>query len=185
MYRGSHLSSQDGFLLTELTQVNHLSSALIVSLRPFYSPKYALCDKLIYYFISSLCIFLLKTKLCNGKLRKYSSLKDSFMLILCMWLFCLHIYTTLTVCLVITGARRGCQISWAWRSVWWWAAVWVLGAKAGSSARAMSAPKDWAISSTEKHFFLKKKCKWKFKKKVGRLYLWWTQVSLGFIPAAS
>jgi hypothetical protein len=74
-------------------------------------------------------------------------------LFLRIWVFCLHICMhTVCVCLVLTEARQGYQIScnWSYRQVW--AAMWLLGIEPKSSRKAGSALNIWDLSPVPDFF---------------------------------
>lgn len=80
-----------------------------------------ICWALLFplYFTALCCLSYLIAH-CIFTYIKDSVFKD--LLILCVWMFCLHVCT----CLVPMGARRGHQIPWKWSSQMWWASAWVL-----------------------------------------------------------
>jgi hypothetical protein len=82
---------------------------------------------------------------------------DDQYILLRFYLFVLSYFTCLGVlptylCMyhmnawILAELRRGLQTPWNSCYGWLWATMWVLGIKPGSSARATSVPKDWAIS---------------------------------------
>lgn len=75
--------------------------------------------------------------------------KDAFILILCVWIFCLHVYLCI-MWMQILWPRRGSQMSWPWSYRWLWVTVWVLGIKPRCSERAAGALRPWASFTTPK-----------------------------------
>lgn len=97
-------------------------------------------------------VYYYSVSLCTAQVSSWQAFCDFayfVLLILCVWVFGLHVCLC-TMCMTGTcGGQRGQQIPWSWSYRCLGAAMWMLGTKAWSSARAPTALESWNISPAQ------------------------------------